>query len=400
MLNVSSNFAKINKGKKNIPFFNISKRINLLKKKKLLITKKNNTISNNYFNVFNSLFVKVSRYKFLKFQKLTKPEAVKKLNVSVDKKHQFLILKNIRLKNNRKEVMKYKLYNWFKKDIQQVSKNVFFNRIIKAYLLRKEPKASFKLGKNSFLATSKDTKKISLLKNLTNAFLKLNQKGNDLNQELIEKKLQQLLFYYPFRFFVKNRETKQRLFLNYYLSNMLGNNITALIVEPYSQFYNTPTKKFINMYVKRNLTRSKNLYFAKRVSYYQNMYYLINFFVKFTALGVSNLFLEHMATQLRRDSRHWLFLKLLKHLFQVTFANDSLNFNRMRFVLKGKFRGPARTSKRLIRFKDNREIPLQTFTSKVDYSYYPADTKYGTISIKLWIFYKKEILTNSQLVLI
>ena len=55
----------------------------------------------------------------------------------------------------------------------------------------------------------------------------------------------------------------------------------------------------------------------------------------------------------------------------------------MRFVLKGKFRGPARTSKRLIRFKDNREIPLQTFTSKVDYSYYPADTKYGTISIKL-----------------
>lgn len=223
-------------------------------------------------------------------------------------------------------------------------------------------------------------------------------KNKMVDEETFSKNITRALFYSPFRFFMKNRNLKQSLFLNYYLTQSFGQNSHTLLVEPSVKFFNSPLKNFINMYVKRNLNKTKALHFTKRVTYYQNMYYLINFFVKFTALGVANLFLEHMAVQLQRDSRHWLFLKLLKHLFQITFSQDNLNFNRMRFILKGKFRGPARTSKRLLRFKDNREIPMQTFTSKVDYAHYPADTKYGTISIKLWIFYKKELIKPSQFI--
>ena len=343
----------------------------LLSKRKKFISYKTNI---SYFK-FTSLLIRKPRNKKLPSKKHYTIKAIKNL---------------YKLKRNISRTVWKSKYYWSLKS----KKNKKSARIIatKGYLNRKVGKT---INSNKTLKNKLNTTNImhrAILPRFTNI------KKTNIDEETFSKNITRALFYSPFRFFIKNRNLKQSLFLNYYLTHSFGQNSHILIVEPSVKFFQSPLKNFINMYVKRNLNKTKALHFTKRVTYYQNMYYLINFFVKFTALGVANLFLEHMAVQLQRDSRHWLFLKLLKHLFQITFSQDSLNFNRMRFILKGKFRGPARTSKRLLRFKDNREIPMQTFTSKVDYSHYPADTKYGTISIKLWIFYKKELIKPSQFI--
>jgi small subunit ribosomal protein S3 len=48
-------------------------------------------------------------------------------------------------------------------------------------------------------------------------------------------------------------------------------------------------------------------------------------------------------------------------------------------------------------WKRDGRVPLHTLRAKIDYAYYRAETIYGTIGIKVWLFGGEKILKNKKL---
>lgn len=104
--------------------------------------------------------------------------------------------------------------------------------------------------------------------------------------------------------------------------------------------------------------------------------------------GEAIILAEYIALQL--ESRV-AFRKTMKQAIKL--ANKSGNARGIKIQIAGRLNGAE-----IARVEWAREgrVPLHTLRAQIDYCHYPAQTIYGVLGIKVWVFQHKSLLSNSQ----
>ena len=115
---------------------------------------------------------------------------------------------------------------------------------------------------------------------------------------------------------------------------------------------------------------------------------LILFFLIFSIRNMTPLLSKYIAKYFKLLHRTRKINKFLLFLTRFVELSGNISFNNLKvkglkIQIKGRFNGAPRSKKRV--FEKGR-IPLQTVTSKINYSLTHINTSYGVFSVKVWIY--------------
>jgi len=115
---------------------------------------------------------------------------------------------------------------------------------------------------------------------------------------------------------------------------------------------------------------------------------LILFFLMFSIKNMTPLLAKYIAKYFKILHRTRKINKFLLFLTRFVELSGNISFNNLevkglKIEIKGRFNGAPRSKKRV--FEKGR-IPLQTVSSKINYSLTHINTTYGVFSVKVWIY--------------
>jgi hypothetical protein len=160
--------------------------------------------------------------------------------------------------------------------------------------------------------------------------------------------------------------------------------------------YNLIVKLYFKNYFKFIKINSgiKNIYFMMRKHFfYKNLikrYFfqleMLNIFIIAIATRNVRLLVMYLGTLLERNRKHSKVLRNFK-LLVLEFLVKIPIFLGLKLKISGKFHGKTRASSRTLYIYRN-IFSIMTFKSKINYSYFAANTFTGIFGIHLWLFYK------------
>jgi ribosomal protein S3 len=97
----------------------------------------------------------------------------------------------------------------------------------------------------------------------------------------------------------------------------------------------------------------------------------------------SKLLTEYITIQFQKvKKRHGFLLSMMKAILLQFISSKFSKITGLKLSIKGRFNGALRANQKIIQLG---AVPLQTITSKVNYTQSVAFTKNGTFGIKVWI---------------
>jgi len=100
----------------------------------------------------------------------------------------------------------------------------------------------------------------------------------------------------------------------------------------------------------------------------------------------ANLLSKYVSKELEKTRRHVFFLTFVSRLLNIILTHKTSLIEGVRIDVKGRLNGADRSRKESV---THGSIPLQTLSSKIDFSLTEAFTIYGAFGVKVWISYKK-----------
>jgi len=115
---------------------------------------------------------------------------------------------------------------------------------------------------------------------------------------------------------------------------------------------------------------------------------LLIFFLLFSIRNMTPLLSKYIAKYFKLLHRTRKINKFLLFLTRFVELTGNISFNNLKvkglkIQIKGRFNGAPRSKKRV--FEKGR-VPLQTVSSKINYSLTHINTSYGVFSVKVWIY--------------
>jgi hypothetical protein len=145
----------------------------------------------------------------------------------------------------------------------------------------------------------------------------------------------------------------------------------------------------VGLKIKKDLHKlaiiDRSFFLFKQESFYNSG--LILFYLLFSIKGMAPLLSKYIAKyfkllhRTRKISKFLLFLSRFVELTEKVFVNES-KVKGLKIQIKGRFNGAPRSKKRVF---EKGQIPLQTISSKINYSLTHINTSYGVFSVKVWI---------------
>ena len=115
---------------------------------------------------------------------------------------------------------------------------------------------------------------------------------------------------------------------------------------------------------------------------------LLIFFLLFSIRNMTPLLSKYIAKYFKLLHRTRKINKFLLFLTRFVELTGSVSFNNLKvkglkIQIKGRFNGAPRSKKRVF---EKGSVPLQTVSSKINYSLTHINTSYGVFSVKVWIY--------------
>jgi len=183
----------------------------------------------------------------------------------------------------------------------------------------------------------------------------------------------------------KNAESASAIFLANHLFKILAN--FGYLLEKRIIFFNLEK---IGLKLKKDFEKSdiieRSFFSFKQEPFYNSG--LVIFFLIFSVKDMAPLLSKYIAKYfklLHRTRKINKFLLFLTRLVELTgtVSFGSFNVKGLKIQIKGRFNGAPRSKKRV--FEKGR-VPLQTVSSKINYSLTHINTSYGVFSVKVWIY--------------
>lgn len=371
---------------------------------------KEKAIKTKYLKLKNHEIKKTSK-KFLKSKKKVHEQLIKKkvLKKKYKKKHLNLndisLYKRIFLKLSKKNIkLKYfvrLLEKRLKTNVQ--TKNLF---LINSNLL--SSRKFFKLKKK--LKIRKKKKKKKKVKQTNKPFLKLKRVLLKILKEKIKRKKP---LYLNYNFYIQKKKNKKSQNFFEYKKRFLSQRQNLSNIKNKKQFKKRKTLFLLKTGGLRNFKRSVFILFLgkyapqffKGGAFYLQMSF---YFQSASLLGnfLKNILQKNFHTE--RLTRFYFVLRYLRRNSEIIFKKYleekqryflTCNPVNLFVVFKGKFKKATRKKKCIVKF--NRPMDLQKKTSHLDYYSSYLLTRFGTISIKVWLrgsyVFNKNFLYNVYL---
>lgn len=97
----------------------------------------------------------------------------------------------------------------------------------------------------------------------------------------------------------------------------------------------------------------------------------------------AQLISNFISYQLEKIKRHNYFISFLKKFLTTFVKKKYAKINGIKIKIKGRFNGAPRSKNKTVLIKS---MPLNTISSKIEYSQTTAYTKDGTFGVKVWVY--------------
>lgn len=160
--------------------------------------------------------------------------------------------------------------------------------------------------------------------------------------------------------------------LNLFVGNHLNIVVNFCCVNKNVQFYrSTQRKTFISFQKFKNTS-----FFKEGIELLFNVAYNIN---------SATLLAKFIAFQLKKIKRHKFLLSFLKQTLSFLLTSSLTKIKGVKIIVKGRLNGVPRAKHKIIVIGD---VPVQTISTKLDYSQLTAHNSNGSYGIKVWIVEK------------
>jgi hypothetical protein len=160
--------------------------------------------------------------------------------------------------------------------------------------------------------------------------------------------------------------------LNLFLGSQLNIVVHFCCINKDVQFFkSSQTSPFISFQKFKNTS-----YFKEGIELLFNVAYNTN---------SAHLLAKFIAFQLKKVKRHKFLLSFLKQILSVLLASSLAKIKGVKIIVKGRLNGVPRAKHKIIIIGD---VPVQTISTKLDYSQATAHNSNGSYGIKVWVVEK------------